>query len=234
MTRNPITATDPVAYEKREARTFTPEQARRFLAMAEQDRLGALFTIALSLGLRKGEVCGLKFDDLDLEGRVLRVRRSLSWIKDDEGRGQWLETPPKRGSRRDLRITDTIQRMLLAHLARRAAEAARAGERWRGSVYLFVSPTGAPLHERNVSEAFYALCDRAKVPRIRFHDTRHSCGTLLHVQGADPFTIAKVLGHSQLSTTRRYTEVPMSVTTTAIERLESLIGTVPQDDQGEP
>ena len=73
-----------------------------------------------------------------------------------------------------------------------------------------------------MSEAFYTLCGRAKVPMIRFHDTRHSCGTLLHVQGADPFIIQKVLGHSQLSTTRRYTHVPVEVTKAAVTGLESL------------
>jgi site-specific recombinase XerD len=87
---------------------------------------------------------------------------------------------------------------------------------------VFVSVLGAPLHERNVSESFHLICDRAKVPRIRFHDARHSCGTLLHVQGADPFIIQKVLGHSQLSTTKRYTHVPIQVTKTALDGLESL------------
>ena len=96
------------------------------------------------------------------------------------------------------------------------------GEIWKDSGRLFVSVTGAPLHTRNVSEAFHLVCDRANVPRIRFHDTRHSCGTLLHVQGADPFIIQKVLGHSQLSTTRRYTHVPIQVTKTALDGLESL------------
>ena len=69
--------------------------------------------------------------------------------------------------------------------------------------------------------AFHKLCDAAKVPRMRVHDTRHSCGTLLHVQGADPFMIQTVLGHSQLTTTRRYTHVPIEVTTTALTGLES-------------
>jgi integrase len=83
-------------------------------------------------------------------------------------------------------------------------EALAAGVVWNDSGYLFVSPTGAPLHERNLTEAFHSACDNAVVPRIRFHDMRHCCGTLLHVQRADPFIIHTVLGHSQLSTKRRY------------------------------
>jgi len=81
--------------------------------------------------------------------------------------------------------------------------------------------TGAPLHARNVLEAFHQLCDAAKVPRLRVHDARHSCATLLHAQKADGFTIQQVLGHSQLSTTRRYTHIDIAVTKPAITALES-------------
>jgi integrase len=89
---------------------------------------------------------------------------------------------------------------------------------------------GLPLYKHNwcaaprawISESFHLACDRDGVPRIRFHETRHTCGTLLHVQGADPFTIQKVLGHSQLSTTRRYTHTLIEVTKPALTRLETL------------
>jgi integrase len=227
MESNPMLGTDPVKYLQQESRTFTAEEGRRFLDAAADARLGALFMIALSLGLRKGEAIGLKPEDIDLEHRIVHVRRSLAWVKlPGEERGRWIEREPKRGSVRDLPLTETLYRALVRHLARRQDEAFAAGERWNDSGYLFVSVTGAPLHERNVSEAFHLLCDRAKVPRIRFHDTRHSCGTLLHVQGADPFIIQKVLGHSQLSTTRRYTHVPIQVTKTALDGLESLFKTV--------
>ena len=223
METNPVLGTDPVKYTLQETATFTAEEGRRFLDAAEGDRLGALFMIALSLGLRKGEVIGLKPEDVDLEQRVLHVRRSLAWVKlPGAEQGEWIEREPKRGSFRDVPMTETIYRALVRHLARRQEDAMAVGEKWKDSGYLFVSVLGAPLHERNVSQAFNLVCDRAKVPRIRFHDTRHSCGTLLHVQGADPFIIQKVLGHSQLSTTRRYTHVPVAVTKTALDGLESL------------
>ena len=210
-------------YTLQQTATFTAEEGRRFLDAAEGDRLGALFMIALSLGLRKGEVIGLKPEDVDLDQRVIHVRRSLAWVKlPGAEQGSWVEREPKRGSFRDVPMTETIYRALVHHLARRQEDALAVGEKWKDSGYLVVSVLGAPLHERNVSQAFHLVCDRAKVPRIRFHDTRHSCGTLLHVQGADPFIIQKVLGHSQLSTTRRYTNVPVAVTKTALDGLESL------------
>jgi integrase len=85
-----------------------------------------------------------------------------------------------------------------------------------------------------VSGAFYALCDRAEVPRIRFRDTRHSCGTLLHAQGASSLTIQTVLGHTQLSTTRRYTHVPIKILKTAAAGLESLVEATRKKPEAQP
>lgn len=223
MKTNPVLATDAVQYEQPEPQTFTAEQGLRFLDSARDDRLGALFIIALSLGLRKGEGLGLKPEDLDLENRIVHVRRSLQWVKlPGQKEGRWIERPPKRKSYRDLPMTETVYRAVVHHMARREREAATT-KGWKDSGYLFTSTSGAPLHERNVSEAFYAVCDTAQVPRIRFHNTRHSCGTLLHAQGATTFTIQTVLGHSQLSTTKRYTHVPIEVAKTALDGMESLM-----------
>lgn len=235
MKHNPVLATDPVQQHQVESKTFDAEQALRFLDSAQDDRLGALFTVALSLGLRKGEGTGLKLDDLDFDRRVVHVRRSLQWVKlPDEKQGHWIERPPKRNSFRDLPMTETVYRALVHHIARRQEDAAKT-KGWIDSGYLFTSVTGAPLHERNVSESFHALCDRAKVPRIRFHDTRHSCGTLLNAQGVSPFTIQKVLGHSQLSTTKRYTHVPIEVTRAALDGVESLVeATRKKPDEPQP
>ena len=218
---NPVLGTEPITYSPEETATFTMEEGLRFLDAAENDRLGTMFTIMLSLGLREGEATGLKVEDIDMDSRILHVRRSLQWSKlPDQKEGRWIERPPKRNSARELPITATIHRAIIRHLARRQGEAA-ATKAWRDSGYLFVSVTGAPLHPRNVLEAFHKLCDAAQVPRIRVHDTRHSCGTLLHLQGADVFIIQKVLGHSQLTTTKRYTHVPNEVTKAAVDGLES-------------
>jgi integrase len=218
---NPIVDTEPIRYDRAETGTFTLEEGLRFLDAAENDRLGCLFVVMLSLGLREGEGIGLKADDIELDACVLHVRRSLQWNKmPGEKEGRWIERPPKAKSKRDLPITETIRRAVIQHLARRQKEA--GGKGWlQDSGYLFTSVSGAPLHARNVLEAFHQLCDAAQVPRIRVHDARHSCATLLHAQKADGFTIQQVLGHSQLSTTRRYTHVDIAVTKPAITALES-------------
>ncbi len=219
---NPVLGTDAVQYKRLETTPFTSEEAQRFLRAAEDDRLGALFTIAVSLGLREGEVCGLKPEDVDLGNRVVHVRRSLKWLKlPGEKEGHWLEGEPKQHSRGDLPMTEAIYRALVRHIARRQKEASET-KGWRDSGYLFTSVTGAPLHARNLLGAFHAVCTAANVPKIRFHDTRHTAGTMLHLQGANPFVIQKVLRHSQLVTTRRYVHVPVPITKAALDRVDAL------------
>lgn len=142
---NPVLGTDPVRYTERESRTFTAEEASRVIQAAEGDRLGALFVIAFSLGLRKGEVTGLKPEDVSLENRVIRIRRSLARVKlPGDERGQWIEREPKRGSIRDLPMTTTIFNATVRHRARRQLEAATTGALWHDSGYEFTSTTGAP------------------------------------------------------------------------------------------
>jgi integrase len=120
-----------------------------------------------------------------------------------------------------------------AHSLRRQGEAATT-KGWSDSEYLFVSITGAPLHEKNISNEFYALCDSIKVPRIRFHDCRHSCGSFLNAQGASAFTIQKILGHSQLSTTNRYTHIPLVVSKAALDGVDTLVEATRKKPEDKP
>ena len=234
MKTNPVLATDPIHRVEQESAVFTPEQALVFLDAAKEHRLGALFTVALSLGLRKGEVTGLRPEDIDLDGRVVHIRRSLQWVKlPDAKEGHWIDRPSKRGSFRDLPMTEGVYRSLVSHIARRQEEAATI-KGWNDSGHLFVSATGAPLHEKNVSNEFYALCDSVKVPRIRFHDCRHSCGSFLNAQGASAFTIQKILGHSQLSTTNRYTHIPMVVSKAALDGVDTLVEATRKKPEDQP
>lgn len=229
---NPILGTEPVRYMQKDSGVFTDAEVKRFLVVAEDARLGCLFVLCLSLGLRIAEALGLRAGGIDLATREIHIRRQLQRVKlPGEEQGRWIEREPKKGSLRDLPIPEPGYRFLVRHLAKRAEEALAAGEKWTDSGFLFVNAIGGPLHEKNVAEEFHATCDRAKVPRIRFHDTRHSCGTFLHAQGAD--SIMRILGHSQLSTTKRYTHVSARVVKPALDRVDSLFQwtqEVPQPD----
>jgi hypothetical protein len=109
------------------------------------------------------------------------------------------------------------------HLARREEESLLAGSAWKDSGRVFTTTIGTALDGRNLNKLFHELADAAQVPRIRFHDLRHTCGTFLHAQGVDPFTIQEILGHSQLSTTRRYTHVNVAVQKAALAKVGELL-----------
>jgi hypothetical protein len=83
--------------------------------------------------------------------------------------------PKKRARNERFQLLKTIYRFVVRHIAQRSAEALDACESWNDSGYLFVSPTGAPLHERNISEAFHLASDHAGVPRTRFHASSRNC-----------------------------------------------------------
>lgn len=217
---NPVCATDVPRYQKKEGSAFTAEQAAALLKAAAEanDPFEPLFSVALYLGLRKAEITGLKPADLDLEGRRLHVQRSLFWQKtpgSKRGNGQWIEAPTKTRSTRTLPLIGPVFDALARQVARRQEEG--KGE------YLFVASTFAPINASSINKAWRVACKRAKVPVIRFHDARHSTGSMLHAAGASPFTIMEILGHSQISTTKRYTHTPVAVLEDALNKMGSAV-----------
>jgi integrase len=110
-----------------------------------------------------------------------------------------------------LPLPDVVADALRRHLIRREQEQLLAGTAWKESGRVFTSTIGKPLDGDNLTKAFQEIATEAKVPMIRLHDLRHTCGTFLRAQGVSPFTIEEILGYSQLSATRRYTHVNRAV-----------------------
>jgi integrase len=155
---------------------------------------------------------------VDLEARRLHVRQSLFWQKtpgSKRGNGHWIEAPTKTKSTRTLPLFGPVLEAVARQVARRQAEG-------RGE-YLFASSTFAPINASSINKAWKVACQRAKVPVIRFHDARHSTGSMLHAAGASPFTIMEVLGHSQISTTKRYTHTPVAVLEDALTKVGNAV-----------
>lgn len=222
---NPIDALDAITVTPKETAVFTAEQAETFLKSAAGHRLEALFWIALGLGLRKGELSGLSLVDVDWENQTIDIRATLQRAKlPGEKTSRILEgTPKSRASKRALPIPDCVLDALRRHLVRREEESLLAGSAWSESGRLFTSTIGTPVDGDNLTKTFHEICVEAKVPKIRFHDLRHTCGTFLHAQGVSPFTIQEILGHSQLTTTRRYTHADTALQKAALGKLGDLL-----------
>ena len=217
---------------RHEIQPLGPEEARRLLDAARGDRLEALYTVATMLGLRQGEALGLRWSDVDLEAGTLRVTRTLQRIPkmlrgdDDRGRGTRyvLAEPKTSGSRRTVVMPRTVAAALTAHRIRQIEERLAAGPAWQPSWDLvFATSIGTPLDARNVTKGFQALVSRAGLPRLRFHDLRHSAATLLLAQGIPPRVIMETLGHSQISMTMNlYAHVLPTLQREAADRMDEL------------
>lgn len=182
---------------RQERRVLTPAEARRFLDLVATDRLEAVIVLAVTLGLRRGEVLGLRWADVDLGAGLLRVERALQRVGGDLR----LVEPKTRGSARSLRLPSLAIAALERQRARQAAERLRIGPAWQESDLVFTTPIGTPMEPRNVSRRFDQMRREAGLEWLRFHDLRHACATFLLASGMEPRTVMEVLGHSTIRLT---------------------------------
>jgi integrase len=201
-------------------RGITVADARRFLAAIRADRLYALYVLALTLGLRKGELLGLRWADVDLDRGELEVRQTLQRIS-----GELRVQPPKtKRSRRTIPLPAPCVDALREHRARQAAERLRAGERWKDSGLVFMTRVGSPLEPRNLNRHFYSV-RRAGGLAVRFHDLRHTCVSLLLDLGVPPHVVREIVGHSDIEVTMTiYAHASLDEQRKALGRLGEVLG----------
>jgi integrase len=197
VARNAAALVDAPRVQRPEVTPFNPEQADIFLNAAKGDRLEALFSVALAVGLRQGEALGLRWEDLDLDKGDLRVRVALQRVG---GKLEFVE-PKTARSRRTIALPDLIVASLRAHRARQLREKLVAGSRWQETGVVFTTAIGTPLDGRNVTKNFQKLVVKAGLPLIRFHDLRHTAASLLLAQEIHPRVVMEILGHSQIKLT---------------------------------
>lgn len=201
-----------------EMQVWTPGQADTFLKAARPHRLYAAFYLALMTGMRRGEVLGLQWKDIDWDRSRLTVRHSLVEVRrEPEGRilrGRptvsrlevSLQTPKTRGSRRTILLSPGTIAALREHRRQQDAERAVAGEAWPGSPghgHVFATELGTPTDPRNFYRHFIDLIQGSGVPRLRLHDLRHTAASLMIRQNIPPKTVSERLGHADVAFTLR-------------------------------
>jgi integrase len=193
--RNATEAVKAPQVRRQEISPLSAEQVKVLLETACGDRLKALFVLAIHTGLRQGELLGLKWEDVDLESGILRVRRTLAITKS----GPMLTAPKTKGSRRSVKLTQGALDALRSHLKRQLQEIDMAGSLWREMGLVFASEIGEPLDRRYLtSRRFKGLLESAGLPAIRFHDLRHTCATLLLSKNVNPKVVSEMLGHATI------------------------------------
>ena len=184
--------------EQYEAAVLTHEQERQLLAAAAGDRLEALYVLALTTGMREGELLGLKWEHVDLDAGVIRVRTALSAPTG----GATLKRPKNASSARELPLINIAADALARHKRRQAEERLAAGDRWQERGLVFANTVGGFILPGNfLRRGFWPLLERAGLPRVRVHDLRHSIGTRLQERGLPPQQVSDLLGHARTSTT---------------------------------
>jgi integrase len=221
VARNVAALVDGPRVHQKEIRPLVPAEARQLLEAVRGDRLAALYTVALALGLRQGEALGLRWEDVDLEAGILSVRVALE-RSDSHFR---LIEPKTRQSRRTIALPEVALRALRSHRANQLEERLLVGSDWEDTWGLvFTTPTGAPLYGGSVTRQFQEILVHAGLPRQRFHDLRHACASLLLVQGVHPRVVMETLGHSRIALTMdTYSHVIPELQREAATKMDSLL-----------
>ncbi len=222
--RNAAEAVDLPKLVRKEARALSPEEASRFLRACRGERLEALYIVALTCGLRQGEILGLKWEDVDLERGTLRVRRQIQRMRDGSGLAFLPLKNPE--GRREVALGPLAVSALRRHRAHQSEEKLMLGSLYRDLGLVFATGHGTPLESSNlVGRSFKPLLRRAGLPNIRFHDLRHTCATLMLGAGLSPKVAQERLGHSDVSVTMGiYSHVTPETRREAAQLIEGLLG----------
>jgi integrase len=227
--RQGLLATNPCANveleseveHRRDSIVWEPAQARSFLKYVADNRLFAMYQMVITCGLRRGEVIGVRWEDVDLDAGLMLIHRSIVQIG-----GRIVEGAPK--TKRSKRVVpldrDTIAALRI-HRRRQAEEQLAAGEAWANQTgRVFTRDDGALMSPEAVSRNFKTLSAAAGVPVIRFHDLRHTSASLALAGGVPMRVVSDRLGHSTIAiTSDLYTKVYDDVAKEAAERIAGML-----------
>ncbi|WP_018559591.1 site-specific integrase [Streptomyces sp. BoleA5] len=219
ISRNVVQLVPAPQVEPRALNPWTLDETLTFLESARGDGLYPAFVLAVALGLRRGEILGLQWRDVDLERRTLTVRTTLH----RGGKELYLDTTKNRRTR-----AIPIPLMCVAPLRwqrlRQSAQRASAGGKWHDSDLVFTTRSGLPIEPRNLYRSFLRIASSAELPQVRLHDTRHGCASLLFAAGIAPRTVMEILGHSQIAVTMNvYTHVSDDSRREAMSHMDRLL-----------
>ena len=197
---------DPPRVERAERRFLSANEARRFLSAAAGDRLEAMYVLAVTTGMRRGELLALHWADVDLDRGVCAVNWNLIRSATDE---LALDAPKTPQSRRRLTLDPSAVDALRRHQARQAEERRLRGPVWEDNDLVFANEIGRPINPSNlINRSFWPLRDRAGfhrgaagTPALRFHDLRHTAGSLMLEAGVPLKVVSARLGHANINIT---------------------------------
>jgi integrase len=209
LARNVAASADPPSNKStrpKEMAWWKPAELKAFLDLTASEPLGPLFRLAALTGMRRGEVCGIRWSDVDLDAGRVEVRQQLLAIRGDRGteRGeiQLSERTKTDHGRRPIDLDPATVAALKGQRARQSAQRLAIGAGYRDHDLVFAQPDGTPLDPESVACTYNRRVARSGLPRIRFHDLRHTHVAHLIAAGEQPLLIAKRVGHASAAFTQ--------------------------------
>ena len=197
IVRNPADAVDPPRPGYSEMKTLNAKETVKLLQVAMKSRVYVPVLLAVTTGMRRGEIVALQWKDVDLEKETITVRRTLERIKG----GYQFKHPKTRKSRRQISLTPSAAEELRRHKHKQKEEKLRLGAAYNDHGLVCAWPDGTLVKPDFVSREFTKILKKAGLPIVRFHDLRHSHATLLMIQGVHPKIVSERLGHSTVRIT---------------------------------
>jgi integrase len=226
--RNVCDAVSLPKQARHEIQPLNEEQARRLLVSARGHSLEGMITLAVTTGMRSGELLALKWRDINLDNRSLHIQRSMGYIP-GKGYLEFETKTPK--SRRKIVLPPFVCEALKQHRTRQLEARLIAGERWQDRDLVFCNMYGGYFDPAHLRQRFDKLLKEAGLPDVRFHDLRHSTATILLSIGVPAKVVQEILGHGQISMTLdTYSHVLPDMQQQAMDKMHKLFQQDDEDD----
>ena len=191
---------------------WTLADVQRFLKTIKGHRFYPIYVLAITTGMREGELLGLHYEDVNWKTSTIHVLHAVQPLA---GKGMVITEPKTNKAKRSIRVPKFAIEILKQHVEQQNKK--------HGLV--FVTSTGNPFSPRNLVRHFKQVIQESGLPEIRFHDLRHTCATLLLTQNVHPKAVQEILGHSQISLTMdTYSHILPIVHEEATEKMDQLFG----------
>lgn len=221
VVRNVADDAEPPRPKPTEIQVLTPEQVRKLLETSREDRFYALFALAVSTGMRKAEILGLRWQDVNLEKGEVRITRALHRLRDGT---VVIQEPKTAKSRRVIPLTPLVLSALREHRKRQLEQRLKRGK-WAEPDLVFTTRNGTPINPGSLTFAFHRALKRAGLPKMRFHDLRHTAATPLLTEGVHPKVVQEMLGHATIHMTMdRYSHMLPHLQVEAATKMSKVLG----------
>jgi len=236
LARNPADRVDRPTAPRPRVEPYTVEQARALLTTIGDHRQAPLYRVALALGLRLGELAGLRWSDLDLDDPrpTLTIAQQTYRVNVAPGETRLhTDTPKSEAAARRIRLPAPLVAVLIAHRERLVGLRRLAGPRWRAHDLVFPTSVGTPFEPRNINRQFHLFRVKAGLPHRRPHDLRHSAASFMLAEGVPLKTIQSILGHATFALTAdTYSHLSHEMEDDAADRIGAVIDRLAGSDAG--